>query len=345
MRIQNHTPFPVLCFESRSVEDQPFDTVVARATLELAHGRVLRLSTRQEELVLADEFFGEPGTSSVRVESDLAPAKPQCDVVVIGAARPPGGGEAASWPVSVRVGELEKRLRVTGPRAWVRGEGGAFTLGEPEPAAEVPLRFELAFGGAARRGEREEICEQNPLGKGFSRDFALEGVDRVEAPQIEGLDDPVTALGREHAPEGVGVYGRAWLPRRERAGTFDDAWLASTWPRLPADFHFSYWNGAHPGLIVPGMLDGDEEIALTGFDPAGERRYRLPGHGVFLLLHLDEGEPVPVLMLLDTLIVDLERGKASLVYRAALGRQPPVRLAELRMHFQDPDETEATLGG
>ena len=34
---------------------------------------------KQAELVMADEFTGEPGISAVRYESDFAPWKPRCD--------------------------------------------------------------------------------------------------------------------------------------------------------------------------------------------------------------------------------------------------------------------------
>jgi|HubBroStandDraft_2_1064218.scaffolds.fasta_scaffold298601_2 hypothetical protein len=54
------------------------------------------------------------------------------------------------------------------------------------------------------------------LGMGFAPSFSLEGKDRVEAPRIEDPDAPVTELGKSYRPEGVGVWGRTWPPRRER---------------------------------------------------------------------------------------------------------------------------------
>ena len=152
MRITNHTPFPMLCYEGRGVHDAPFDTVVARVTLDLGRRHVLRLAQEQTPLAFKDEYFGETARSSVRTESDLAPAKPAADILVVGSARAPGGVARASWWVSVKVGEVEKHLRVTGPRAWVRGPRG-FALTEPEPCVEVPLRYELAFGGVAPDGD------------------------------------------------------------------------------------------------------------------------------------------------------------------------------------------------
>jgi hypothetical protein len=312
-----------------------------RVTFELGSHRVLRLSQEQTPLAFRDEYFGETALSSVRTESDLAPAKLCSDIIVVGSARAPGGAKLPSWPVRVKVGDVEKRLRVTGPRAWVRGESG-FTLTAPEPCNEVPLRYELAFGGVARSGDREVAYEANPLGVGFAPPFAQERSDRIEAPRIESAEDPVTEIGKTHCPEGVGVWGRTWPPRRERAGTYDETWKKERWPKLPLDFDFKYWNCAHPDLIVPGFLRGDEEIVLSGFDPEGDRRHHLPGHTLFVLLVRAPDKAEARRMLLDTLVLDLERGKAIAVYRAVLPWPRPQAL-EVRMEFCDPAETEARM--
>jgi hypothetical protein len=342
MRITNHTPFPMLCYEGRGIHDAPFDTVVVRVTLDLAHHRVLRLAQEQTPLAFKDEYVGEPVASSVRTESDLAPAKPTADILVVGTARAPGGVACPAWPVSVTVGAVEKHLRVTGPRAWVRGPRG-YTLTDPEPCAEVPLRYELAFGGVANRDDREVAYEPNPLGVGFVPALADERRERIEAPRIEDPRDPVTELGASHRPEGFGVWGRTWAPRLQRAGTYDEAWRRERWPLLPLDFDFAYWNCAHPDLIAPALLRGDEAVALAGFHPEGERRFHLPGHEVFLLLERTEGEGESHTLPLDTLVIDVDRAKVVMVYRRVLPWPRPESL-ELRMVFRDPAETEGRLG-
>lgn len=48
-------------------------------------------------------------------------------------------------------------------------------------------------------------------------------------------------------------------------------------------------------------------------------------------------------MRVDTVLVDLDRAKVSLVYRRVLQR-PQRAWLELRMEFRDPAETEAHLG-
>lgn len=343
MRVTNHTPFPMLCFEGRGIHDEPFDTVVTRLTFELGSHRVLRLSQDQPPLAFRDEWNGEVARSSVRAESDLAPSKPSADVVVAGSARAPGGVAARSWPVRVKVGAVEKTLRVTGPRAWVRGANG-YALSEPEGCTEVALRYENAFGGAAREGDQTREFEGNPWGVGYVSSVRDERRERIDAPRIEDPRDPVTEFGKTYRPEGFGVWGRTWAPRLERAGTFDESWLRERWPVLPPDFDFAYWNCAHPDLIAPTLFLGDEAIELDGVDPAGPRRHWLPGHEVFLLAGDDDDECGAWPMRVDTVLIDLDRAKVSLVYRRVLPR-PQRRWLELRMEFRDPEETEASLGG
>ena len=50
MRIKNYTPFPMLCYEGRGVDDAPFDTLVVRVTMDLGSRRVLRLAEEQTPL-------------------------------------------------------------------------------------------------------------------------------------------------------------------------------------------------------------------------------------------------------------------------------------------------------
>lgn len=227
MRCRNHTPFPLLVFESHTVDDAPFHVVVSRMTLRLERGRVLRLAREQTPIQTAEVFRGDPGASSPVFESDLAPYKPFTDVTVVGEACAPGGAALASWETLARVGPVASRLRVTGPRWWER-DGEGWRLSEPTPVERVPLCYELAHGGTARRGERVETCARNPVGVGFARRWSVVDVDRFAAPQIESADAPLADPFAEPAPVGYGPIGRAWAPRVGLAGTYDDAWVRHT---------------------------------------------------------------------------------------------------------------------
>jgi hypothetical protein len=258
-------------------------------------------------------------------------------------------------------------------------------LTSPEPIAELPLRYEYAWGGecrvtgsdpAAKRipkdivlnGRQEttpaaqgdapvahSVCEDNPVGTGFVEPWFMKAVkpERIRTPQIESASARITAQawidmqkGQSSAPlrpAGFGVVGKAWLPRRARAGTYDEQWLAERHPGLPEDFEFSYWNGASAEMQTP-HLKGNESILLTNLVPVsapGVRadthgntllRFQLPGHLPMGWAYTDRALKFAPL-LLDTLSIDLsDAGKptVTLVWRATFLKAAGIRRFEAR---------------
>jgi hypothetical protein len=329
MEMHNHTPFMPLVFESQDVDDEPFHVVVLKGTYEITNGQPLKLAPKPKPLTMADEYYGDPTGSSLKRESDLAPYKPRTDVHFTSpVAFAPGGKPSPRWPVKVQVGPVEKALQVTGPRQWVRKFGG-WKLTEPEPATEVPLRYENAFGGAWRHKDEHGVWEENPLGKGFVNPKYLDTRQPVPAPQVEEPGEPITELGKTYRPQGLGPLARAWQPRRRKAGTFDDAWLQKRWPGLPRDFSFEHYNSSHPDLVAPDYFRGDEPVVLEGLSPEGRLAFRLPGHVVLVGLRFADLPTLPVGMLLDTIEIDAGRRECSLVWRMRLPAAAPLRAVEV----------------
>lgn len=343
MQFVNHTPFPAMVFEARDHDDAPHHVLVLRATMTLAHGPA-RLSTEQRDLVLGDRHYGDPAESSVLEESDLAPYKPATDVLVRGTARPPGNAPATAWEVTATVGARASRLRVTGPRWWLRTDGDQWRLSDPLATAAVPLRYELAYGGTARDEHREERCDDNHVGVGFAPRWWRDARDRIEAPQIEWPDDPLTSIDRPIAPAGFGATGRAWTSRRSLAGTYDETWRTTKWPAIPGDFDMRYWCAAPRGLGGEGHLRGDERVRITGVGALPVIEFALPGHDVFALLRHESGMMMPVKMKLDTVSIDADALEVGLVWRLVTGVEPAIRVIEARMEFREPAEV-ARHGG
>lgn len=257
---------------------------------------------------------------------------------------------------------LEKKLLVTGPRCWEKGLLGKWTLNLPTtPISSLPLRYDYAFGGECRvnlddpdsqrlkagfrlspeqRSSHPDgpdsaplahtSCENNPLGRGFAEEWYLKAKKLKTIPALQ-IDDPknrVTTFGKTYPPQGFGIISKAWKQRLELAGTYDDAWLETRWPDLPEDFDMSYWNGAHPDLQVP-YLRGDEEITLTNLTPGGSLKFRLPGHKPVLSISCAIGGILSVTANHDTLIIDPDALKVSLVWRAVMPTVPEISLIEI----------------
>lgn len=246
---------------------------------------------------------------------------------------------------------LEKKLVVTGPRCWEKGRVGGWKLRPPTSAiASLPLRYEYAFGGECRVNRDDPdchrveaayhlteeqranhpdgldaaplahtVCQNNPLGIGFAEEWYLKArkLKTYPAPQIDAPENLVTELGKSYPPQGFGIVTKSWRQRLQFAGTYDGEWLETRWPELPKDFDIAFWNGAHPDMQTP-HLAGNEEVTLTNLTPEGFFKCRLPGNPPFVKVRYATGRESSVAAKLDTLIIEPDASKASLVWRAVM---------------------------
>jgi hypothetical protein len=187
------------------------------------------------------------------------------------------------------------------------------------------------------------VCDANPIGMGFTEPWYLKatGLKKIPAPQIDCALDPVLEIGRSYRPRGFGTIARSWQPRLGLAGTYDDNWLRERWPGLPDDFDFAYWNCAHPDLRVP-YLRGDEIIELTNLTPGGKLTFQLPGSTPFVLVRYEKGEIAPAPANLDTLVIEPDNMRVSIVWRTTVPAAPEIRVLESRLITQD-DTDELAL--
>src|SRR5262245_5566504 len=202
------------------------------------------------EIRLVDEPWepDKPETSSTRLPSDVCLRKPSTDVLVIGHAQPPDGARVRSLDVMMRVGPLEKAVRVNGTRVWFQGARG-LTLSKPEPFESVPLRWELAFGGSDFSDPKQPLEEpRNPVGRGVVRQ--ARDLLNQPGPQIEDPRDPI-ADSRKPVPVGTAALGRHWEPRRRFVGTYDDKWMKDRMPLPPHDFDDRFNQVAPVDQIAP----------------------------------------------------------------------------------------------
>lgn len=374
MKMENFSPFPNLRFYNTDNRGAEFGVLLIKGTYNIGADDRLAIADVQEPLALADGHYGAVNVSSLRMPSDLVPKKPRSDVIVNAVARAPGGRALPSWICGVRVEgrhRMEKRLRVTGSRRWEprwsvservlsslgkderRHVFQGWALSEPEPTTEVPIRYELAFGGLQDRAQEAEgepffvADERNPIGRGWI-DRELTSIDQpAPAPQIEDEAAPLVDPYERPAPAGLGAIPPAWLPRRPLGGTYDDHWKEHVWPDWPGDYSYAYHNSAHPDLIYPDLLVGDETVTLFGLDAdAPERTLRLPGHMVMVEAERADGARPTAAMELDTLLLDLvdenpARHRAFLTWRTTFDHAAVRGVAFALVTPEDLASTEA----
>jgi len=276
LQIANDTPFSVTTLRWPDVDDKPRLTVVVKATFMIGRdGSDVRPTAKQLPLFESD-IVSETEPPSVRFESDLVPFKPCTDVVLVGRAYAPEGKPVTEMVAGLRVGQLRYGVAVIGDRTWQTQLLEKPTISYTRPFLTMDLAYERAFGGFDKPAGM--YCKENHVGTGF---IGKRSAERVEGLKLPNLEDPRNLIGAWNSrprPAGLGFYGRSWAPRLAYAGTYDEKYMKERHPRLPADFSYRFFNGAHPDLQVGGYLRGDEEVDLLNVCPNASRaHFRLPG--------------------------------------------------------------------
>lgn len=334
MSVDNRTPFPSLAFRQYNLAGDLLGVVVARGTFKLTNGGPLQIADKQYPLVMSDTYDGDPHLTPQMACTDLAPYKPATDVTFLGAAFAPDGKPASSWTCGLRVGPVEKRLRVHGPRFWNakirktwiglidRSKEDAlegWELSEGEPVAYVPLDWRLAFGGRLGTEDDSPAIEANPIGIGLVDEDHFKERSQWPAPQIEDETTPIRSVHNHPQPAGLGPVSPFWSDRADLAGTYDDEWLEKKHPLLPEDFDFRFWQAATPDLIADPWLEGNEDFELHRLLPQLETlRGRLPN--LRLQVEIDQGSgPMRGPMILDGVHFDMRPGvgRVFLTWRTA----------------------------
>lgn len=331
MEYRNQTHFHSLNFDAIAPDLTEFHVIVLRATHKVLPDGMLHAAPESSQLVLTD---------GPRQESDIAPFKPKCDVIVNGQAAAPEGKPAGRFEIGLTVRREEevlinKRLVVTGPRSWEK-RAIPFTgwrLTKPEPIATLPLSYEYAYGGECKTEKKHTCFEGNLIGRGFAEKWYLneKKIRRVPAPQFETLANPVHEFGQSYAVAGLGVTGKAWLPRRKLAGTMDEAFIKSRKP-LPDDFDFAFWNAAPADQQIPWLSGGETiellNIPITG--APGVTRFMLPEQSLCAQIVYESEEMVTMDFSIDTVIIDADQGTVTLLYRLRLPLEPSIEKVEAR---------------
>lgn len=283
MEFTNHTPFPALAFESVKPDGTAFHTVVLRQTFDLRDGALV-LAETQKPLATADRFYGEPNESSVLEESDLAPYKPRCDVLISASAYAPMGRAVPRFTVRVQIAAspdssrqkdapaakvlLDRRLAITGRRDFVRRSGlsrrasqvialctfglirrHGWKLTSPEPIAELPIQYEYAWGGQCR------VDATDPAARRVPKESLLTVEQRARHPD-QGMA-PLAHSVYEGNPIGTGFvepwFMKAVRPEQIRA------------PQIEADgapMTVQAWSDSLTGQTSPAL--GPVGIGILG---------------------------------------------------------------------------------
>lgn len=291
LQILNKTPFEAALALVTDQHGAERVAVALKGTFKipLRHGEV-RLADEQFPVFYADEYYGEPGKSSIKYPVDVVLGKVNTDVGLVGMAHSPNGKPVKRLPICLRVGQLKRTIMVTGDRQWEkRILLPGFHMTDPVPFEEMPLIYERAFGGVDSTHKREKKHgwdKRNPIGTGFRLNE-----DAVENHRLPNLEDPNHLIShwKDKPPvAGHGFIDGSWEHRLKFAGTYDDAWLKNQFPLLPTDFDWRFFNSAAPELTAKGFLKGGEPVQLVNLSPRGVLEFNLPRLEINFMFRLGE---------------------------------------------------------
>lgn len=205
---------------------------------------------------------------------DPALPKPRGEVLMVGKAIAPGGHPTEGMAVSLRCGDIRKRLAVWGRRFWEPDPDhpGLMRISAPESFVEMPVSYANAYGGAGWMA--------NPTGKGADAEARCRAGEVVELPNIEDPREPILDVRTVPTlPAGFAPMDLGWSYRQGKAGTFDEKWQKEQAPSLPRDMDPTLFNGGAPDQwLAGGYFRGDETFDVTGFHEHGRAvEGRLPG--------------------------------------------------------------------
>ena len=146
--LQNSTPFTAEKFILLDQHGQEVLLLIVVSSFESQTPfQPLELAKDQSLIRLVDEYYGDPGTSSIRYESDVALEKLFVDVLVNAQAYAPKGRPVEQLTVEVQVGDIRKVLIVQGDRRWTIGPFGK-TPSKPENF-DCPTFYNFRISGSS----------------------------------------------------------------------------------------------------------------------------------------------------------------------------------------------------
>lgn len=310
LQLKNSTPFAaeIAVFPN----EQGVDTLYAMVKANFRLGKAWVLADEQLSPQVEDEYWGEPGKSSIKLASDFHTGKPATDIIMLGEACAHQRQTVKQIEVQLAVGHVNKTLLVTGDRFW---DGGNIT--SPKTFTSMPIIYERAFGGRHVIDEHQYLAEErNPVGCSFIGKRSRSEMNGLPLPNIEDPQQLIRSFGDKSSPAGFGYCSPDWLPRRQFAGTYDDSWQKKRAPYLPLDFDRRFFNAAHPDLVYPGYLEGGEPIMIKNMHPNGEIQVKLPVVKILCNVKL-KGQVHRPKLNIESLILEPNKRQLSIVWRAA----------------------------
>ncbi len=305
--------------------------VIVKATFTISAAGALSLAEEQVMPRTADEFRGDPVTSSLKYASESHLVKPSTDIALVGQAWAKPGKKATVLDVELSVADCKQVVRVHGDRAWRRSYFIRRPHTAPVPFESMPIVYERAFGGVNVIDEAKQKIRaegRNPVGVGYRRGLSFKHFAGKPLPNVEDPRELISTFGKKSRPVGFGFIPAGWLPRREFAGTYDEAWQKQRAPFLPDDFQDRFFNAAHPDLVCGRYLKGGESVRVVNASPVGTLAFALPECELAAEIKIAGVTSHPDLNL-ETVLIEPDDDRLCMTWRGAVSADKSALKTEL----------------
>jgi hypothetical protein len=297
-------------------------SVVVKGTFSIpTREQTSKLADEQQNVTYANDYFGEPGFSSIRHPVEVVPNKRATDVVFIGHAYAPKGRKVRELMTSITVGPLSKEILVIGDRHWKEGTFG-LSATTSVPFQCMPIIYERAYGGPIKKNAEEDLWDRrNPVGKGYC--VKKKNAEGLNLPNLEHPVKRIKSWNDNPPVMGYGAIDAHWLPRVNFAGTYDDQWMNNQMPLPAMDFDERFYNVGAAGLVAQGFLIGGERVSLINLSEKPHIDFYIPQVRIELIIHYDDQD---LSVRPDLWMIEIEPDicKIFLIwgYSFAVGKQP-----------------------
>ncbi len=268
--LTNLTPFAAEGLWTRDESGQEVWLVAIKASFEIDPAGEQAPLKKQIPVNMAPVFSAD-GNELVD-DDDFQIEKKHTDVLVEGHAYTTGGRPSVETTARIKIGELDKTVRVTGDRIFVPGPVSV-RMTNPEPFIRLPISWRRTYGGTDMEASSPDWDQRNPVGTGFA--VSPQRLIGKAAPNFEYQDAPY----RDHRsgrPAGFGPIAAHWHPRAKYAGTYGKEWETTRNPLLPRDFNRLHYQCAPQDQQTRSPLVGYEDVRLGGLTAGGFMQFLLP---------------------------------------------------------------------
>lgn len=322
IELNNQSNWTAGLFPAWSQQGEKQYTIVVKKVYEYnKEGKVVEASVTPE-LVMTDEYAGEPGESTVIWPSEIVPFKYGSEVIVTGKAFPPVAQPPLVMEATVGLQfpngkHWSKSIMVIGERQWQSSLLGT-VASDPSYLKPIDLIYEYAFGGKHPTNQQKVFAE-NPAGCGFELSGRV--AKGHPLPQIETPGKLIRKAGQQVPPAGFAAIAPTWSPRLERNPDIDDdALVAGEFP-YSSKTDIKLHNQAPEDQQLETWTDKTFTVQLKGLTSNLDYRKTLSLNLSLIQpdVALQSSEHAKHLKLLcDTLIIDTDQQTITQLWRGSV---------------------------